>query len=75
MRACARECKVRTTAILCARGYERKNQGICLCGLAFCTQSMGRSGFCVIKTSRKASWLLVSVSSMNWMLGSIEFRW
>ena len=51
-------------------GDEKENQGICLCGSVFCTP-----GFRVIKTSRKASWLLVSVLSVNWMLGSIEFRW
>ena len=44
-------------------------------GFLYTIVLMDRSRFCVIKASRKASWLLVSVSSVNWMLGCIEFRW
>ena len=35
--------------------------------------SIDLSGFCATWTSRSANWH--SVSSVNWTLGSVEFRW
>ena len=37
VRACAREYKVHTTAILWARGDGKKNLGTCLCVWVFCS--------------------------------------
>lgn len=37
--------------------------------------SIDLSGLCVTRRSRKASCPWDSVSSVNWMLSSMEFRW
>lgn len=72
----ALECKVRTTAMLWARGDEKTSQGTCLCVLVPANHRVnGLVGFHAIRASRNASWPSDSISSMNWILGFMELKW